>query len=139
MNLRAIRARGVNFDWIMWFITRLTALFMYLLVLIAVVGALIMGARTQMSLADLMRWAFTPDVSHVLNTNVPNINAWKTLFWQLMGSLMVVTAGLHGYHGFLNVLDDYIRSAGWRNFLRYLIVALWIVMSAIAVYVIFTS
>jgi len=139
MNLRSAPQRGVNFDYIMWLYTRLSALAMYLLGFIGITGALIMGARQQMSLPDLMRWAFTPEVTHVLNTNVANIDAWKTLFWQLMGSLLVVVAGAHGYHGLLNVLDDYVKSAGWREFLRYFTIALWLVMSVIAVYVIFTS
>src|SRR5512142_2724160 len=143
MNLRtAIRtapARGVNFDYIMWLYTRLSSLAMYALGLAGIIGALVMGARQQMSLPDLMRWAFTPEVTHVLNTNVANIDAWRTLFWRLMGSLLVLVGGAHGYHGLLNVLDDYVRSASWRLFLRYFTIAIWIGMTVVAVYVIFTS
>lgn len=139
MNLRTAPQRGVNFDYIMWLYTRLSALLMYLLGFIGIAGALIMGARTQMSLPDLMRWVFTPEVTHVANTNVGNIDAWKTLFWHLMGSLLVIVAGAHGYHGLLNVLDDYVKSAGWRLFLRYLTIAVWVAISIVAVYVIFTS
>jgi succinate dehydrogenase hydrophobic anchor subunit len=139
MNLRTAPQRGVNFDYILWLYTRLSALAMYLLGFIGIAGALIMGARLEMSLPDLMRWAFTPEVTHVLNTNVPNIDAWKTLFWQVMGSLMVLLAGAHGYHGLLNVLDDYVKSAPMRLFLRVLIVVIWLAITAIAIYVIFTS
>jgi succinate dehydrogenase hydrophobic anchor subunit len=140
MNLiRTAPKRGVNFDYLMWLYTRLSALAMYGLALIGIVGALIMGARLQMSLPDLMRWAFTPEVTHVQNTDVANIDAWKTLFWQVMGTLMVLMAGAHGYHGLLNVLDDYVKSAGWRIFLRYFTIAIWIAMTVVAVYVIFTS
>ncbi len=139
MNLRTAPQRGVNFDYIMWLYTRLSALAMYALGLVGIIGALIMGARQSMSLPDLMRWAFTPEVTHVLLTNVSNIDAWRTLFWQLMGSLLVLVAGAHGYHGLLNVLDDYVKSAGWRLFLRYLTIAIWIAMTVVAVYVIFTS
>ena len=140
MNLiRTAPKRGVNFDYIMWLYTRLSALAMYGLALIGIVGALIMGARLQMSLPDLMRWAFTPEVTHVQNTDVANIDVWKTLFWQVMGTLMVLLAGAHGYHGLLNVLDDYVKSAGWRIFLRYFTIAIWIAMTVVAVYVIFTS
>jgi succinate dehydrogenase hydrophobic anchor subunit len=139
MNLRTAPQRGVNFDYIMWLFTRLSALGMYLLGFIGIAGALIMGARQEMTLPDLMRWAFTPEVSHVLLTNVPNIDAWKTVFWQVMGSLMVLLAGAHGFHGLLNVIEDYLKSAGVRRFLRILVILIWLLMSAIAVYVIMTS
>ncbi len=139
MNLKTALQRGVNFDYILWLYTRLSALAMYLLAFIGLTGALIMGARQEMTFADLMRWAFTPAVTHVVNTNVPNIDAWKTVFWQIMGTLMVLLAGAHGYHGLLNVLDDYVKNAGMRLFLRIVVVALWLLMSVVAVYVILTS
>ena len=139
MNLRTAPQRGVNFDYIMWLFTRLSALAMYLLGFIGIAGALIMGARQEMSLPDLMRWAFTPEVTHVVNTNVSNIDAWKTVFWQVMGSLMVLLAGAHGFHGLLNVIEDYLKSARVRRFLRILVIGIWLLMSAIAVYVIVTS
>ncbi len=50
---------------LMWLFTRLSALAMYAFILFAIIGALIMGARTQMNFADLMRWGFTPNVTHV--------------------------------------------------------------------------
>jgi succinate dehydrogenase hydrophobic anchor subunit len=139
MNLRTAPQRGVNFDYIMWLFTRLSALAMYLLGFIGITGALIMGARQEMSMPDLMRWAFTPEVTHVVNTNVSNIDAWKTVFWQIMGSLMVLLAGAHGFHGLLNVIEDYLNSARVRRFLRILVIGIWLLMSAIAVYVIMTS
>ncbi len=135
----SLRGRGYNFDTIMWLFVRLSALFMYLLVLVAVVGALILGARQQMSLPDLMRWAFTPVSSHVLLTNVPDIAMWKSLFWQTVGSLMVLTAGAHGLHGLLNVIEDYFPQAWLRRTLRILTLVLWAVLSAVAIYVIFTA
>jgi succinate dehydrogenase hydrophobic anchor subunit len=122
----------------MWLFTRLSALGMYLLGFIGITGALIMGARQEMTLADLMRWAFTPEVSHVILTNVPTIEAWKTVFWHTMGSLMVLLAGAHGFHGLLNVIEDYLESARMRQFLRILVIVIWLLMSAIAVYVTLT-
>ena len=65
--------RGLNFEMAMWIFTRLSALGMYALVLVAIIGALIMGARTQMNLADVLRWGFMPNVTHVRNTNVPDL------------------------------------------------------------------
>lgn len=138
MNLRTAPQRGVNFDYTMWLFTRLSALAMYMLAFIGLTGALIMGARQEMNLADLMRWVFMPEVTHVLNTNVPNIDAWKTIFWQTMGGLMVLLAGAHGFHGLLNVIEDYLKNAKVRQFLRILVVVIWLLMSAIGIYVIRT-
>jgi len=138
MNLRTAPQRGFNFDYVMWLFTRFSALGMYLLALIGITGALIMGARQEMTLPDLLRWAFMPDVNHVLNTNVPNIDAWKTLFWQVMASLFVLLAGAHGLHGVLSVEEDYLASARWRQALRLLILFIWVVMSIIGIYVVFT-
>jgi len=134
----SIPKRGYNFDTLMWLFVRFSALAMYLFALIAIVGALIMGARTQMSLPDLMRWAFIPESTHVALTNVVDLNAWKTVFWHGMAILMLVTAGAHGLHGLLNVLEDYFPQPGLRRFLRVLILVVWAVMSAIGSYVILT-
>ena len=134
----SIQQRGVNFDTVMWLFTRLSALGMYLLVFVAIAGALIMGARTQMKLPDLMRWAFMPESTHVLNTNVANLDAWKTLFWQVMGILMVILAGAHGLHGLLNVIEDYLTTTWARTTLRILGLIAWLAMSVIGSYVILT-
>jgi succinate dehydrogenase hydrophobic anchor subunit len=137
MNLRTAPQRGVNFDYLLWLFTRLSALAMYAVAIVGFTGALIMGARNEMTMADLMRWAFTPQVNHVLLTNVPDIEVWKTIFWKLMGSLMVLLAAAHGYHGLLNVLDDYIKNRRWQLVMRVLTIALWLLMSYVAVIVIF--
>lgn len=136
---RSIPVRGYNFDFIMWLFTRLSALAMYLLAIVGIVAALLMSARQNMSVADLMRWAFMPNPNHVANTNIPDIEAWKGIFWQVMGILMLFFAGAHGIHGLLNVLEDYISSSAARNILRILGLLLWAAMTAIGVYVILTS
>lgn len=131
--------RGFNFDYIMWLFTRLSALGMYLLALIGLVGALVMGARLQMNFADLMRWVFMPNPSHVINTDVPDIEAWRGLFWQLMGIGLLLLAGAHGFHGLLNVIEDYLSSARARQVLRILVLLVWGLMSVVGIYVILTS
>jgi succinate dehydrogenase hydrophobic anchor subunit len=98
-----------------------------------------MGARQNMSLADLMRWAFMPQVTHVLNTDVPNIDAWKTLFWQIMGITFLFFASAHGLHGLLNVVEDYLTNARVRRILRILVLLVWAASYAIGIYVILTS
>ena len=60
-----------------------------------------------MNLADVLRWAFTSNVTHVQSTTVPELEPWATPFWKMLASLFVFTAAAHGLHGVLSVLDDY--------------------------------
>ncbi len=128
--------KGFNFDYLMWLFTRLSALAMYLIAIVGVTAALLMSARQNMSVADLMRWAFMPNPNHVANTSVADIEVWKGIFWNVMGILMLFFAGAHGLHGLLNVLEDYISRTWVRNLLRGLVFLVWVLMSAIGVYVI---
>ena len=130
---------GFNFDYIMWLFTRLSALAMYLIAIVGVTGALLMSARQNMSIADLMRWAFMPNPNHVANTNIPDIEVWKTIFWQLMGTLMLFLAGAHGLHGLLNVLEDYISSRRVRISMRALVIVIWVLITLVGISVIVTS
>jgi succinate dehydrogenase hydrophobic anchor subunit len=139
MNLRTAPKRGFNFDYIMWLYTRLSALAMYLLAFIGITGALVMGARHEMSLPDLMRWAFMPEVTHVANTNVPDITVWKTIFWQVMGIAMLTFASSHGLHGLLNVEEDYISNPRLRSVLRILVLVIWLILLAVGMHVIINS
>ena len=139
MNLKTAPKRGFNFDYIMWLYTRLSALAMYLLAFIGITGALLMGARYEMSLPDLMRWVFMPEVTHVANTNVPDISVWKTLFWQVMGIAVLTFASSHGLHGLLNVEEDYISNPRLRQALRLLVLVVWAVLLGIGIYVVLTS
>jgi succinate dehydrogenase hydrophobic anchor subunit len=136
---RTAPQKGFNFDYLMWLFTRLSALAMYLIAIVGVVAALLMSARQNMSVADLMRWAFMPNPNHVVNTNIPDIEAWKGIFWNVMGILMLLFAGSHGLHGLLNVLEDYISRTRVRNLLRILVLLFWVGISAIGIYVILTS
>jgi succinate dehydrogenase hydrophobic anchor subunit len=136
---RSVPQRGFNFDYLMWLFTRLSALAMYLIAIVGVTAALLMSARQNMTVADLMRWAFMPNPNHVINTNIPDVEAWKGIFWQVMGILMLFFAGAHGLHGLLNVLEDYISRTWVRNLLRGLVLLIWVLMSAVGIYVILTS
>ena len=135
--------RGFDFEIFMWLFVRLSALAMYLFALIGLVGALIMGARTQVNFADLMRWTFMPDSNHVLmNTtlnNIANLDAWVTLFWKIMGSLFVTFAAAHGLHGVLSVVEDYLKNSAVRRFLRYFVLVLTVVGIGISIYVVWTK
>jgi succinate dehydrogenase hydrophobic anchor subunit len=131
--------RGMNFETLMWLFTRLSALAMYAIILFALIGALIMGARNQMNMADVMRWAFMPNVTHVQNTNVPEIAPWASVFWKLTACALVLIAVAHGVHGLVVIADDYIASARGRKIARLLSIVFMLSMSAIGVYIVWTS
>jgi succinate dehydrogenase hydrophobic anchor subunit len=131
--------RGLNFEMLMWLFTRLTALAMYGLILFGLLAALIMGARTQMNFADVMRWAFMPTVNHVQSTNVPELAPWTTVFWRLVASALLLVASAHGVHGLVVIADDYIVSGRGRQIVRIVSVAFLIAMSAIGLYVLWTA
>ncbi len=134
-----LNKRGLNFETLMWLFTRLSALLMYVLLLAGVIGALIMGARTQMNLADVLRWAFTTNATHVQSTNVPDLAPWATPFWRTVASLFVFTAAAHGLHGLLSVLDDYFAQPKVRVAFRVIITILMPVLGALGIYLIWTS
>ena len=131
--------RGLNFEMFMWLFTRLSALAMYGLILIAIIGALIMGARNQMNLADVLRWGFMPTNTHVQSTDVPDLAPWSTPFWRLTGSALLLLAVAHGVHGLVVIADDYIDTARGRQVVRILSIIMIISMSLIGLYVLWTS
>jgi succinate dehydrogenase hydrophobic anchor subunit len=118
---------------LMWLFTRLTALGMYALVLFALIGALIMGARNNMTFADVMRWGFLPNVSHVQSTEVPELEPWSTPFWKVTACLMLLVAAAHGVHGLVVIADDYIVSPRGRQIARIISILFLLSMSIIGV------
>jgi succinate dehydrogenase hydrophobic anchor subunit len=131
--------RGMNFETLMWLFTRLSALAMYALILFGLIGALVMGARNQMNFADVMRWAFMPNVTHVQSTNVPDLAPWVSIFWKSVAGALLLVASAHGIHGLVVIADDYIASARGRQIVRLLSIVMLVAMSAIGLYVIWTS
>lgn len=134
-----LNKRGLNFEMLMWLFTRLSALAMYALILVAIIGALIMGARNDMNLADVLRWGFMPNASHVQSTEVPDLEPWATPFWKVTASLLLLLAVAHGMHGMVVIADDYIVSSRGRLIVRWLSIILTILMSIIGLYVLWTS
>jgi succinate dehydrogenase hydrophobic anchor subunit len=120
---------------LMWLFTRLSALAMYALILFAVIGALIMGARTQMNMADVLRWGFMPNSSHVQSTDVPDLAPWASLFWVVTGSLLLLVAVAHGVHGLVVIADDYIVSSGGRKIVRFISIVMMISMILMGLYI----
>jgi len=137
-NLSPLK-RGLSFEMIMWIFTRLSALAMHAFFLIGAIGALIMGARSQMSFADLMRWGFMPNVTHVQNTNVPDLTPWASPFWKLFACLFLLVAAAHGIHGLVVVLDDYFAQPRVRQIVRVFSIVFLLAIGGMGVYVIWTS
>jgi succinate dehydrogenase hydrophobic anchor subunit len=131
--------RGLNFEMLMWIFTRLSALAMYALILFAILGALVMGARYQMNMADIMRWGFMPNSPHVVNTDVPDIEPWMTPFWKLTAIALLLVAVAHGVHGLVVVADDYIVSHRGRQIVRVISILLVLLFSLTGAYVIWTA
>jgi succinate dehydrogenase hydrophobic anchor subunit len=127
--------RGLNFEMLMWVFTRLSALAMYALILFAVIAALVMGARTQMNMADVLRWGFMPNPDHVQSTNIPAIEPWSTPFWKVTASLLLLVAVAHGVHGLVVITDDYIVSERGRKIVRFLSIVMMISMILIGLYI----
>jgi succinate dehydrogenase hydrophobic anchor subunit len=124
---------------LLWLFTRLSALVMYVLILAGLVGALIMGARTQMNFADVMRWAFMPTVTHVQSTNVLELGPWSTVFWKSVGSALLLVASAHGARGLVVIADDYIVSGRARRIVRTASVIALVAMCVIGLYVVWTA
>ncbi len=127
--------RGLNFEMLMWIFTRLSALAMYALILFAIIGALVMGARTQMNMADVLRWGFMPNPNHVQSTDVPALEPWATPFWTVTGSLLLLVAVAHGVHGLVVIADDYIVSSGGRKIVRFISIVMMIAMILMGLYI----
>src|SRR5512134_4033740 len=120
--------RGLNFEMLMWVFTRLSALGMYAFILFAIIGALVMGARNQMNLADVLRWGFMPNYTHVQSTQLSDLEPWSTPFWKLTASGLLLLAVAHGVHGLVVIADDYIASARGRSIVRLISIAFMLTM-----------
>ncbi len=139
MRTRTVQP-GLSFEYVMWIFTRISGFTFFLLAILGLAGALIMGARTQMDLPTLVRWTFFPNPNHVVNSEIPDVTiGWATAFWQIMEILIIFFASTHGFNGLRVVVEDYIGGGFLRIFLRGLILLLWLFSLVLAVYVILAS
>ena len=138
-NLSLSQRGMMSFETVMWLFTRLSALAMYTLVIFGLVGALVMGARNHINFADVMRWAFMPNVSHVQNTDLPELAPWASPLWKLTASTLLLIAVAHGVHGLVVIADDYIAGARGRQIVRILSIVAVLAMSGMGLYIIWTS
>jgi succinate dehydrogenase hydrophobic anchor subunit len=135
----SLAKRGMNFETLMWLFTRLSALAMYAFVLFAIIAVLVMGARQNMNMADVIRWGFMPNVTHVQTTNVPDVAPFATPFWRLMASGLLLLAVSHGVHGLVVIADDYITKHVGRQIVRVLSIIFMLSMMGVGLYILWTS
>lgn len=139
MHTRVVQP-GSSFEYLMWIFMRISALAMFLLAMVGLTGALLMGARTQMDLPTLMRWVFFPNPNHVVNSNIPDIAVgWATAYWQVMQMVLIFFAATHAFNGLRVVIEDFIGQSFLQPLLRGLIFLLWLTSLIVAVYVILAS
>ena len=140
MQSRPAPRIGFSFEYLMWIFTRISGLAMFLLAAIGIIGAFIMGARTQLDLAILLRWTFFPNPNHVVNSNIPDVAlGWATAYWQIMQMMLVFFGITHGINGLRVVIEDYINASWFKIILRGLLFLVWIFGLIVSVYVILAS
>jgi len=126
--------RGLNFEMFMWGFTRFTALAMYGLILVGLLGALRISAQTGANFSDILYWAFFPHLAPN-----PLEQVWMTILAKLMVTAFILVVCGHGVHGVLEILDDYFTRAVERRWSRNFIIVYAVLASLIAIYVIWTS
>jgi len=139
MRSKAMPKPSWNLEYLMWIFTRISGLALILLVVLSIALGLLMGARTQMDLETIMRWAFFPNSNHVLDSEIPDIFLWANGFWQIMQILVLVFAATHGFNGLRVVVEDYTSPGFWQAALRFIILLLWAFSGLVAIYVILGS
>lgn len=136
----SIKQRGLmSFETVMWVFTRLSALAMYAFIIFGLIGALVMGARNNMNFAEVMRWGFMPNVTHVESTDIPDTTPWSTPLWKLVASGLLIIAVGHGVHGLVVIADDYIVTAKGRQIVRIFSGVMILSMIVLGLYLIWTS
>ena len=131
--------RGMSFETFMWVFTRLSALAMYALALIGLIGALVMGGRHHMNFAQVMIWAFSTNAHHVHGTTIPDMAPWATWFWKAVAAVFLLVATAHGVHGLVVIADDYIISERGRKVVRIISMVSMGLFSLIGLFVLWKS
>ena len=139
MRSRVMPKPRWNLEYLMWIFTRISGLTLILLAVLGIGLGLIMGARTQLDLGTLMRWAFFPNSNHVLDSEIPDLFLWANGFWQIIQILVVAFAATHGFNGLRVVVEDYSKPGFWQAVLRFLVFLLWIFSTLVGIYVILGS
>ena len=139
MSSRTVAKRGFNLDYMMWLFMRLSALGLYLVGLTGLIAAFVMGARTQTDISTVVRWMFFPNPSHVVSSDIVNLDGFINQFWQIMQITTVFFGVTHGINGLRIVVEDFIGSTIWRPLWRGFIFFLWIFILLVSIYVVLAS
>jgi succinate dehydrogenase hydrophobic anchor subunit len=139
MSSRTVAKRGFNLDYMMWLFMRLSALALYLVGLTGLIAALIMGVRTQTDISTVVRWTFFPNPSHVVSSEIVNLDGFINSFWQVMQLLAVFFGVTHGINGLRIVVEDFISSGWARPVWRGFIFIFWLFILLVAIYVVLAS
>ena len=140
MHSRPAPQIGLNYEYVMWLFTRLSGLGFYILAIVGLVVAFVMGARQQVDVGALARWTFFPNPNHVVNTNIPDVPlGWANAWWQIMQMLLLFLGVTHGTNGLRVVIEDYIGNSWGRILLRGVIILLWLFLLIVGIYVILAS
>jgi succinate dehydrogenase hydrophobic anchor subunit len=140
MKMTLPRRSRWTLDSLMWLFTRLSGLALVLTAVVAMAGALYLGARLHVDLPTLMRWTFFPNPNHVVNSNIPDVaQGWTSGFWQAIQALVVVFGGTHGFNGLRVVMEDYVRAPRARAVLRWIIGALWVAVTAAGIGIVLSN
>ncbi|MBV6450743.1 MAG: hypothetical protein MHPDNHAH_01469 [Anaerolineales bacterium] len=134
-----VSKRGMSFETFMWLYTRLSALAIYALIIVGLVGALIMGARNEMNFAEVMRWAFNPNIHHAHATDVTNLAPYEGQFWKLIAILLLLVTASHGVHGVIVIFDDYFAKPLQRQWVRYINMAIFVAVMLMGIYIIWKA
>lgn len=126
MQSRPAPQPGLTFEYLMWLFIRISGLGLYIVAIVGVVAALLMGARTDVDMATLIRWTFFPNSGHVANAGVDLELGWVSLLWQIMQGIAVVFGVTHGMNGMRNILEDFVSKPGTRLIVRLIIFVLWV-------------
>ncbi len=139
-TVHMIPRRRLTLEFTMWIFTRVSGAMLLLLGILGMVGALYLGARTQMDLPTLMRWTFFPNANHVVASAIPNVNqGWSNVLWRTVEVLIIVFGVTHGLNGLRVVLDDYVGHESVRRVLHYCLLVLWVAVMGVALAVVFTA
>ena len=78
-------------------------------------------------------------MTHVQNTNVPDIAPWTSPFWKVVATGLLLVATAHGVHGLVVIADDYLVTPRARQIVRIISILFMLTMMFIGGYVIWTS
>ena len=139
MTVRKIPNRGFNLDYVMWLFMRLSALGLYLVGLVGLTAALILGARTQADISTVIRWMFFSNPMHVASSDFVNLDAFRNDFWNIFQFMGIFFGVTHGLNGLRIVVEDFVGSTAWRALWRTFIFLLWGFIILMSIYVALNS